>query len=64
MPIVTAALSDPNPVMRDEAMRFVADRPDTALVFLKRGLIDTSPSVRLRAAAALDARARAAGSAP
>ncbi len=64
MPIVSGALADPNPVMREEAMRFVADRPDTALILLKRGLIDASPGVRLRAAAALDARARSAGSAP
>lgn len=57
-PIITEALTDPNPVVRDEAMQIVAKNPTTPLVLLKRGLIDEAPGVRLKAAAAIESRTR------
>ncbi len=57
-PILTEALTDTNPVVREEAMRIVAGRPATPLMHLKRALLDDAPGVRLRAAAAIEARTR------
>lgn len=57
-PIISGALADPNPVVREEAMKVIASRPGSTLSLFKRGLIDDAPGVRLRAAAAIEARTR------